>query len=154
MKRYGLTLLAACGFAATATAQAASPIGEWMVEDQTAHIRIVSCPGDVLWGVISWTKDAPGKDENNPDPAKRNRSVMGMPILLAMKQTQPGRWDGEVYNAENGNTYTSYITLKSNDVLEIKGCVAGGLICGGEDWTRVPSTSKEPVQKVCSAVSK
>ena len=57
-------------------ASAQSPIGEWQVEDGTAHIRIVPC-GNALWGVINWTKGPPGKDENNPDPAKRNRSVIG-----------------------------------------------------------------------------
>ena len=52
-------------------ASAQSPVGEWMVKDQTAHIRIVSC-GNALWGVINWTKGPAGKDENNPDPAKRD----------------------------------------------------------------------------------
>ena len=134
-------------------ASAQSPVGEWMVKDQTAHIRIVSC-GNALWGVINWTKGPPGKDENNPDPAKRTRSVMGMPILINMKPAER-QWEGEVYNAQNGQTYTSYISLKSPDVLSIEGCVLGGLFCGGEDWTRVPLTKGAPAdQAVCSGVGK
>ncbi len=135
------------------TAFAQSPVGEWLVEDGTAHIRIVPC-GDRLWGVISWTKGEPGKDENNPDPSKRDRSVLGLPILLGM--TPAGdRWNGKVYNAENGQTYTSHISLVSPNVLKIEGCVLGGLICGGEDWKRVqPAKGGPSDQAICSGVAK
>jgi uncharacterized protein (DUF2147 family) len=142
-------MLSLCSIGA---ASAQSPVGEWMVKDQTAHIRIVSC-GGALWGIINWTKGPPGKDENNPDPAKRTRSVMGMPILINMKPGEE-QWEGEVYNAQNGQTYTSYISLKSPDVLQIQGCVLG-FLCGGEDWTRVPLTKGAPSdQAVCSGVGK
>lgn len=134
-------------------AAAQSPVGEWLVEDGTAHIRVLPC-GGALWGVIAWTKGAPGTDEHNPDPAKRSRSVLGIPILLNMKPAG-SRWDGEVYNAENGETYTSHISLVSGDVLRIEGCVMGGFICGGENWKRVPPTKTGPTdQDVCSRVGK
>jgi uncharacterized protein (DUF2147 family) len=134
-------------------AYAQSPVGEWVVEDGTAHIRIVPC-GNALWGVISWTKDTPGRDEHNPDPSKRSRSVLGMPILINMKPAGT-RWEGEVYNAENGETYTSHISLENGDVLRIEGCVFGGFICGGENWRRVPPTKSGPSdQDVCSRVGK
>ena len=134
-------------------ASAQSPVGEWAVQDGTAHIRVVSCKG-TLWGVINWTKGPAGKDENNPDPAKRDRSVMGMPILINMQPSQ-NQWEGEVYNAQNGETYKSYISLKSPDVLRIEGCILGGLLCGGENWTRVPLTKGQPSdQAVCSGLVK
>jgi uncharacterized protein (DUF2147 family) len=134
-------------------ALAQSPLGEWRVQEGTADIRIVKCGGG-LWGVIAWTKGPAGTDENNPDPALRNRSIMGMPILINMQPTGD-RWQGQVYNAENGQTYTSYISLRSPDVLQIEGCVLGGLICGGEDWTRVPLPKGAPSdQAVCSRLPK
>jgi len=126
-------------------------MGEWAVENGEAHIRIVKCDQG-LWGVISWTKGPAGMDEHNPDPAKRSRSMLGVPILINM---QPGQnqWDGEVYNAENGETYNSNISLVSADQLRIEGCVLGGLICGGETWTRVPPTKGAPTdQAVCSGL--
>ena len=151
MKRYlaaGLFSLLSAGAAFGQT-----PAGEWAVEDGTAHIRIAKC-GDAYWGVIAWTKGPPGRDENNPDPAKRDRSVMGMPILINMQPAE-GRWDGEVYNAENGETYTSHISLQSPDSLRIEGCVLGGLICGGENWKRVPLPKGAPSdQAVCSRLPK
>jgi uncharacterized protein (DUF2147 family) len=110
------------------------PTGEWRVADGRANIRIINCD-DVLWGVISWEKE-PGVDSENPDPARRNRPTLGLPILRAMKPTRPGLWEGEVYNADNGKTYTSRISLVAADVLRIEGCLLG-FLCGGENWTRV-----------------
>lgn len=115
---------------------AADPIGEWMVADGSAQIRMEPC-GNALWGVISWARD-PGFDSQNPDPAKRSRSIIGVPILRNMKQVSQNKWEGEVYNAKNGKMYSANIVLVSDDVLKIEGCVLGGLFCGGENWTRMP----------------
>src|SRR5581483_9588625 len=45
-------------------------------------------------------------------------------------------WEGQVYNAKDGQTYASTITPHGTDQLEIQGCVLG-FLCGGETWTRV-----------------
>src|SRR5690349_11618594 len=37
-------------------ASAADPVGEWLVKDGGAQIRIEPC-ADALWGVISWTRE-------------------------------------------------------------------------------------------------
>ena len=125
--------------AAPAAAPAPDPKGDWLVNDGTAVIHIAPCPETptipALCGTIAWTKYPPGVDENNPDPKKRDRSIMGMAILIAMKPDKDGRYEGEIYNAENGKTYQGRIYLKGADVLRIEGCVFG-FLCGGEDWTR------------------
>ena len=149
------TLLIATVFSvcSAGAALAQSPVGEWAVENGQAHIRIVSC-GKALWGVISWTNGPAGTDQHNPDPAKRSRSMMGVPILINMK-ADGKQWSGEVYNAEDGETYSSNISLLAADRLRIEGCVLGGLICGGETWTRVPLAKGAPSdQAVCSGVAK
>ena len=63
--------------------------------------------------------------------------MVGVPILRAMKPVSPNKWEGEVYNAQNGKMYSANISLVSDDVLKIQGCVLGGIFCGGENWTRV-----------------
>jgi uncharacterized protein (DUF2147 family) len=126
-------------FAAAAEPQ---PIGEWQVANGAANIRIDDCDG-ALWGIISWEKEPGGTDSNNPNPAERNRPTLGLHILLNMRLTKPGLWQGQVYNAENGKTYDSKISLVSADVLRIEGCILG-FLCGGENWTRV---KPEPAQR-------
>jgi uncharacterized protein (DUF2147 family) len=136
-------LISAATFSLCGVTFAAEPIGEWRVANGDANIRIDDCSG-ALWGVISWEKDPGGKDVNNTNPAERNRPILGLPILLAMRPTKPNLWEGEVYNAENGKTYNSRLSLSSPDVLRIEGCVFGGLICGGENWTRVKADAVPP----------
>ena len=119
-------------------ALAAEPVGEWLVANGGARIKIEPC-ANALWGVISWVRE-PAVDSNNPDPAKRERSMVGVPILRAMKpaaSANTNKWEGEVYNAQNGKMYSANISLVSDDVLKIQGCVLGGIFCGGENWTRV-----------------
>lgn len=123
-------------------ALAAEPTGEWLVAEGVAHIRIENCD-DALWGVVSWEKRPGGHDTENPDPRKRSRPTLGMPVLLAMKQTRPNLWEGEVYNPQNGRTYRASISLLDADTLRIEGCVFG-FLCGGENWTRVDPAQPQP----------
>lgn len=123
-------------FAGIAPALALDPTGDWRVADGTANIRIAQCNGS-MWGVVSWERRPGSHDINNPDPSKRNRPTLGMPILLGMKKKQGAdQWTGQVYNANNGQTYSSTITPTDTDHLKIRGCVLG-FLCGGETWTRV-----------------
>ncbi len=140
LSRWWLAVLLATA-AAPCVARAQNPIGEWRVADGTANIRIVDC-GGALWGVVSWEK-TPGRDVNNPDPVKRSRPTLGMPVLLNMKHGQPGRWQGKVYNAENGRSYDASIALRNPDTLHVEGC-ALGILCGGEDWRRVAQANPAP----------
>jgi uncharacterized protein (DUF2147 family) len=131
-----------------AAAQTADPVGEWLVKEGTARIKVVSCPQAtgqpaVLWGVI-WAETTPGVDDKNPDPSMKNRPMLGMPILINMKQTQPNRWDGKIYDATRGSIFDSHISVSRADMLEVRGCVAG-IFCGGEDWKRVTGSNTPPV---------
>ena len=127
-----LLVLGVCAVPATA----ADPSGDWRVEDGTAVMRIANCDGKI-WGVVAWSEKTGGLDVNNPDPAKRNRPLLGLPIIRGMQQTKANVWNGPIYNPRNGKTYDGVLTLKKPTVLEVEGCVMGGWICGGQDWTRV-----------------
>jgi uncharacterized protein (DUF2147 family) len=122
-------------------AAAAEPTGEWLVKNQEARVRIEECANG-LWGFLSWTRE-PNVDSNNPDPAKRSRPIVGVPIVRNLKPAGPNKWQGEAYNVANGKTYSVSISLLSDNELSIQGCVLGGLLCGGENWTRVskPATT-------------
>src|SRR6476619_2910967 len=116
-------------------ALAADPTGDWKVADGVANIRVAQCNG-IMWGVVAWEKTPGGKDKNNPDVAKQSRPTLAMPILIDMKK-KPGvdSWEGQVYNAKDGQLYSSTIKPVGTDQLEIQGCVLG-FLCGGETLTR------------------
>lgn len=129
-------IILTAGYAGLTTAHAADPTGDWRVADGVANIRVAQCNGS-MWGAVSWEKQPGGRDENNPDVSKKNRPTLGMATLINMKKTAGAeQWEGQVYNAKDGQMYSATITPNGTDQLEIKGCVLG-FLCGGETWTRV-----------------
>jgi uncharacterized protein (DUF2147 family) len=135
-------------------ALAADPTGDWKVADGVANIRVAQCNGN-MWGAVAWEKTPGGKDQNNPDTAKQSRPTLGMPILIDMKK-KPGvdAWEGEVYNAKDGQLYSSTIKPVGTDQLEIQGCVLG-FLCGGETWTRVgPPIPSSPANSMAKGAPK
>lgn len=143
-------ILLAGGYTCLTPALAADPTGDWRVADGVANIRVAQCNGS-MWGAVSWEKQPGGRDENNPDASKKTRPTLGMATLIDMKK-KPGadQWEGQVYNAKDGQLYSATITPVGTDQLEIKGCVMG-FLCGGETWTRVgppiPSSTANAMAK-------
>jgi uncharacterized protein (DUF2147 family) len=135
-------------------ALAADPTGDWLVADGVANIRVAQCNGN-MWGVVAWEKTPGGKDKNNPDAAKQSRPTLGMPILIDMKKKAGVEaWEGQVYNAKDGQLYSSTIKPAGTDQLEIQGCVLG-FLCGGETWTRVgPPIPSSPANSMAKGAPK
>jgi uncharacterized protein (DUF2147 family) len=127
--------------AAPVAADPDSPIGEWTTEDGDARVRIHPC-GQALCGVISAANNPNETDRRNPDASKRDRPVIGLPVLIDMKPVMKGRWEGQIYDPRDGKTYASKISLKNPDVLRVEGCLLGGLLCDGQNWTRVKAPAR------------
>jgi uncharacterized protein (DUF2147 family) len=109
-----------------------SPIGEWITEKGEGRIRIEEC-GANLCGYVATAK--PGEtDAKNPNPALRNRPMLGLPILINMKPSKANRWDGKIYNTRDGATYTSHMAMRNPTTLRVEGCLM--MFCGGQNWTR------------------
>jgi hypothetical protein len=66
-----------------------------------------------------------------------------MPILLGLAPSnQPATWGGQIYNSQDGRTYSGRVSLNGPDTLHVEGCVLG-FLCGGEDWHRASAGSVE-----------
>ncbi len=114
--------------------------GIWLTQAGDAKVRVSKC-GAGICGVVVWLKDpidpATGKphvDDKNPNPALKRRPMIGLPLFSGMHATGPNRWSGQIYNADDGSTYASNVSISSPDTLKVEGCV--GVLCGGENWTR------------------
>jgi uncharacterized protein (DUF2147 family) len=123
-------------------ASAGDPNGTWLTEGGKSRVRIAPC-GGAICGSITWLREPndetgkPKTDKNNADAAKRGRPLIGVPIVLSMKPSGTDKWAGQVYNAEDGKTYSGSVTLTGATSLKLEGCVMGGMICKGQTWTRV-----------------
>lgn len=116
------------------------PTGVWQTQAGDARVRVSRC-GGAICGTIVWLRDKidastgkPAVDDKNPDPARRNRPMIGVQIFINMKAAGPNKWSGQIYNSDDGKIYTSNISVSSPDILKVEGCV--GAFCGGESWTR------------------
>lgn len=133
-RRLILGMIAMAAFAASEAR--ADPIGEWRVADGNATVQIRKC-GAGFCGFVATTRTAPGKDEKNPDPAKRNRSVLGIEVLINLRPAGNNLWTGTTYNAEDGQYYNAKVSVQGDRALQIQGCVPNSGVCGSETWTRV-----------------
>jgi uncharacterized protein (DUF2147 family) len=120
---------------------ATEPTGVWLTQAGDARVRVSKCGGGIC-GVIVGLRDpndpATGKpqvDDKNPNPALRNRPMIGLPLFSGMHPAGPNKWSGQIYNADDGSTYASSISVTGPDTLRVEGCV--GALCGGENWSRV-----------------
>jgi uncharacterized protein (DUF2147 family) len=116
------------------------PTGIWLTQAGDARVRVSRC-GGAICGVVVWLKDpinpANGKpqiDDKNPNPALAKRPMIGLPLFIGMQASGPGKWSGQIYNADDGSTYTSHVSVAGPDTLRVEGCL--GAFCGGENWTR------------------
>ena len=126
----------------SARAQSAGePTGVWLTQAGDARVRVSKCGGGicgVIVGLRQPNDPATGKpqvDDKNPNPALKNRPMMGLHLFNGMHPAGPNKWSGQIYNADDGSTYASNVTVTGPDTLRVEGCV--GALCGGENWTRV-----------------
>ncbi|MCH7396754.1 DUF2147 domain-containing protein [Belliella sp. DSM 107340] len=122
-------------------AQGQSPsndvVGEWKNEKGDAKFKIYR-KGDMFYGDIIWGTGGPTKDVNNPDPAKKNRDLVGLTILNDFKFENKNLWSsGTIYEPKDGKTYSCKMTLKKPNQLEVRGFVGVSLFGRSETWTRI-----------------
>lgn len=125
--------------ALASTAQADEVHGIWQSEagDTGSFIlvEIAPCATDAakLCGIII---DTGNVVPANADP-KRREELVGKFVIRDMEPDGAGEWDnGTIWAPDDDKTYDSKMQLKDG-TLEVSGCVLAGLICRGQDWTRV-----------------
>ncbi len=117
-----------CAGAGAAFADPVLGIWKTQVDDGAyAHIDIVPC-GTNVCGTIMRTFNDDG-EYDSPNKGKL--------LVRNMTPKGDGYYKGEVWRPSNDKIYVGKIQL-DGDALKLKGCVAGGLICSSQDWTRVP----------------
>jgi uncharacterized protein (DUF2147 family) len=108
-------------FSAVAAVALPGPVGDWRIADGSAVVNIRPC-GENLCGFVAPTKDS--------DPSA------GKQVFFDMKP-EGAEWSRTILNVKDGERYAGHISLISERTLKVEGCVLGGLLCGGQQWSRV-----------------
>ncbi|UPJ68817.1 DUF2147 domain-containing protein [Bradyrhizobium sp. 191] len=138
--RFAALIVLFAALLGTSAARAQSADGTWLTQAGDARVKISKCGGGIC-GHIVWLREPydtstgqPATDSKNPNPALARRPMIGLPLFSGMEPAGLNKWSGQIYNADDGSTYASNISLTGADSLRVEGCV--GALCGGETWTR------------------
>jgi uncharacterized protein (DUF2147 family) len=142
-RRLGRVLIAGLALALFSTAQARAadandPHGLWLRPEGGVQFSFYDCDGLLCAKVVA-AKNA------------EDQSSIGTVILRGAKQTGPNEWKGKLYNAEDGNTYDGFITIKKPGELTLKGCL-WGVLCSGETWKRVSAASDAQTSRMTAGL--
>jgi uncharacterized protein (DUF2147 family) len=114
----------------------AEPVtGQWLTDERDGIVEIGRC-GDKLCGRLARSLvpiKGPPVDRNNPDPALRNRPIIGLPVLLGFV-ADGGIWRGQIYDPRRGRHYRATLERLSGDRLKVRGCIS--VLCRTIMWTR------------------
>lgn len=121
-------------------ADATDPTGLWLTENKRSVIEIKKCSAGIC-GNIHWIiKDGMQTDSKNPDAAKRNTPMCGLPILWGFNQNAKNVkvWEsGKIYKADEGDVYKATISVIDANKLYLRGYVGIPLLGKTQYWTRV-----------------
>jgi uncharacterized protein (DUF2147 family) len=117
-------------------------VGIWLADGkEPAKIQIFRS-GERFYGKIVWIKnptDANGNprvDAKNPDESRRHYPILGLMILSGFKFNGEEWKSGDIYDPQNGKTYSSHMHLKDHNTLKLRGFIGISLIGRTETWTR------------------
>ena len=157
----GILFAAATG---QAKADPTSPVGIWYTDGGESIIKVHGCASDPsdYCGTLVWLKEptesdgSPKLDKLNKDPAKKDKPIIGLDILLNMK-SEDDHWTGKAYNPEDGKFYDVTFKVKTdkeeNDQADLRGCLFK-FLCKTETFNRAkdvpggdPTADAAPAKK-------
>ena len=117
--------------------------GKWLTAKKDGWIEI-RLTEDGPIGIIAGSPDDPNnekpprRDSENPDPALRDRSLLGVTIMQGFVPDGSGKWKGgKIYDPDNGKTYNCKLTLADANTVKLRGYLGVSLFGRTETWTRV-----------------
>ena len=130
-----VVLLNVAAITVSADTLASDIVGVWDTGDG-AHVEIYERDGKYHGKFLYFYDEPPagGVDAKNPDPALRNRSLVGTDFLLNFEFTDQKWKHGRIYNPENGKLYKADLELRG-DELKVRGWIGFRLLGRTVEWS-------------------
>lgn len=132
-----ITAALALGILAAPAAASGPVAGLWRTADKDGLVRIGDCGASVCGRIAKFLVPPPQgvdqRDVNNPDAALRQRKLLGLAVLKALKP-DGDLWRGTIYDPKTGKSYRSVVRRLDADRLEVKGCI--GPLCQTQIWRK------------------
>ena len=116
--------------------------GFWATSNLTSIVEITACDS-ALCAEIAWLWDVSvaGRqmlDKKNPQKSKQKNPLVGRQLFSRFNK-DGDRWQGRIYNPEDGRTYRASVTARGRNALRVKGC--WGPFCLTQTWRRLQTVS-------------
>lgn len=118
-------------------------VGKWISAEKNLIVEIYRCNSEYKAKVV-WFTDKDDltmpmevrTDSKNPNPALRNRKLVGMEVLRQLKFDQKSdSWDtGVIYDCMSGREWSSCLSLTEGGRLRVKGYWKFKFICKSMDF--------------------
>ncbi|GAA3953612.1 DUF2147 domain-containing protein [Pedobacter ginsengiterrae] len=142
MRKFQLFMLLFVAVSFNAIAQNKDAIvGKWLNASGEGQIEVYK-KGDKYYGKLAWLKEPnlngkPKMDSKNPTASLQSRPLLNLEILKDFV-FEDGKWtDGTIYDPKSGKTYSCNISLKGNDVMNVRGYIGISLLGRSEAFKRV-----------------
>ncbi len=137
--------------------KAADVLGVWVTpETKNGYVHVdIRREEGLFAGTIIWLSsptypagDSRGMggqlrvDRDNPDPALRQRPILGLRLMEGFQFDGAAGWTGgRIYDPENGKTYRAKMHIGSDGRLRLRGYIGISLIGRTAVWTRLEEST-------------
>ncbi|MFD1612903.1 DUF2147 domain-containing protein [Sphingomonas tabacisoli] len=132
-----MKMLVSFALLAATPAIAAEPVtGSWLTDAKDGVVEIAPCGAKLCGRLVKTMRKDVTVDRNNPDPALRNRPLVGLQVLSGFVADN-AVWRGTGYDPKVGKSYSTTLQRLGPNTLKLRGCLIA-FLCRSAIWTRLP----------------
>ena len=129
-----MILAVAMLLASPAVASAQQLEGRWTNYKKNVVVQVERCGNAYCGRVVRASEKAKEKARKGGTP-----KLVGTEILTGLRPVGDGKFRGKAFVPKRNIHATATVRQLSEDVMQVEGCVLGGILCDDEKWTRIAS---------------